>query len=212
MIQNQENQVFLNFLLICQNMVILNKEQKEQLVLKLAMENKNYRTIAKIAHISPKAIATIIRKYNGEETEYQNKSPSVTSKAFQMFKENKSRVDVAIALNLEADYVVTLFEDYMHLLNLDKLMNIYKELGDDIYLLDHLFHEMRWEGIATKNKIARFTEMAGRLTRLDEEELKICEQIGRLNSKKFELEREIEEALKELDQYNVSLIEKSQNI
>ena len=54
--------------------------------------------------------------------------------------------------------------------------------------------------------------MAGRLTRLDEEELKICEQIGKLNSKKFELEREIEEPLKELDQYNVSLIEKSQNI
>jgi len=52
--------------------------------------------------------------------------------------------------------------------------------------------------------------MAGRLTRLDEEELKICEQIGRLNSKKLELEKEVEEALKELEQYNVSLIEKHQ--
>lgn len=68
------------------------------------------------------------------------------------------------------------------------------------------------KSLATKKAISRFTEMAGRLTRLDEEELKICEQIGKLNSKKFELEREIEEALKELDQYNVSLIEKSQNI
>jgi hypothetical protein len=48
------------------------------------------------------------------------------------------------------------------------------------------------------------------LTRLDGEELKICEQIGKLNSKKFELRREIEEALKELDQYNVSLLEKHQ--
>ena len=67
---------------------------------------------------------------------------------------------------------------------------------------------MKWEGIATKNKISRFVEMAGRITRLDEEELKICEQIGKLNSKKFELEREIEEALKELEQYNVSLREK----
>ena len=75
-----------------------------------------------------------------------------------------------------------------------------------------LFHEMKWEGIATKNKISRFVEMAGRLTRLDEEELKICEEIGKLNSKKFELEREIDEALKELEQYNVSLREKSQNI
>ena len=51
-------------------------------------------------------------------------------------------------------------------------------------------------------------ETAGRVTRLDEEKLKICEQIGKLNSKKFELEREIDEALKELEQYNVSLREK----
>ncbi len=53
--------------------------------------------------------------------------------------------------------------------------------------------------------------MAGRLTRLDEEALKICEQIGKLNSKKFELEKEIDEAIKELDQFDVSLIGKSQN-
>ena len=93
-------------------------------------------------------------------------------------------------------------------MNFDKLISIYKDLGNDIYLLDHLFHEMKWEGIANKNKISRFVEMAGKITRLDEEELKICEQIGKLNSKKFELEKQIEEALKELEQYNVSLREK----
>jgi superfamily I DNA and/or RNA helicase len=189
-------------------MVILTRQEKEQLVIKLASEGKTTKKIAQIAHVSLRDIGKIIRRYTGEETEYQNKSPSITSKAFQMFKDNKSQVDVAIALNLEADEVVTLFDDYTHLLNLDKLMNIYKELGDDIYLLDHLFQEMRWEGIATKDKISRFTEMAGRLTRLDEEELKICEQIGKLSSKKFELEKEIDEALKELDQYSVSLREK----
>lgn len=58
---------------------------------------------------------------------------------------------------------------------------------------------MKEEGIATKNAITRFVQMAGRLSRVDEEELKICDQIGKLNSKKFELEREIEEALKELN-------------
>jgi len=50
--------------------------------------------------------------------------------------------------------------------------------------------------------------MAGRITRLDEEELKICEQIGKLNFKKFELEKDIEEALKELEQYSISILEK----
>jgi hypothetical protein len=38
-----------------------------------------------------------------------------------------------------------------------------------------------------------------RLTTLDEEELKVGEQIGRLSSEKFELEKQIYEALKELD-------------
>ena len=69
---------------------------------------------------------------------------------------------------------------------------------------------MKYEDVDTKNKIFRFVEISDKITRLDEEELKICEQIGKLNSKKFELEREIEEALKELEQYNVSLIEKRQ--
>ena len=44
--------------------------------------------------------------------------------------------------------------------------------------------------------------MAGRITRLDEESLKLCEEIGRLNSKKCELEKEIQEALQELEQYD----------
>ena len=173
--------------------MILKKEEKEQLVINLAMGGKTTREIAKMVHISLGDIGSIIRKFNGEENEYQNKSPSITSKAFQMFRENKSRVDVAIALNLESDDVVTLFDKYLTLLNLDKLMNIYKELGYSIYLLDYLFHHMKYEGIVTKNAISRFTALAGRLTRLDEEELKICEQIGRLNSKKGELEKDIEE-------------------
>jgi hypothetical protein len=94
------------------------------------------------------------------------------------------------------------------------LIAIYKGLGDDIYLLDYLFHHMKCEGkckgIANRNAISRFTEMAGRLTILDEEELKTCEQIGKINSKKFELEREIDEALKELELYTISLPEKHQ--
>jgi hypothetical protein len=64
------------------------------------MENKKYRTIAKMAHVSFINIGKIIRKFTREDLEYQNKDPLVTSKAFQMFKEGKNRVDVVIALNL----------------------------------------------------------------------------------------------------------------
>jgi hypothetical protein len=189
-------------------MVILTRKEKERLVVQLATQGKTTRQIAQVAHVSLKDIGTIIRKFTGEETEYQNKDLSLTSQAFQMFKGNKSRVEVAIALNLEADDVVSLYEDYLKLLNFDKLVTIYKDLSNDIGLLDYLFFHMKQEGIATKDRIYRFVQMAGRLTRFDEEELNICEQIGKLNSKKFELERDIEEALKELEQYSVSLREK----
>lgn len=123
--------------------MILTRQEKEQLVIKLASEGKPTKKIAQIAHISLGDIGKIIRRFTGEDTDYQNKSPSITSKAFQMFKDNKSRVAVAIALNLEADHVVTLYEDYMQLLNLDKLFTIYKELGNEIYLLDHLFFQLK---------------------------------------------------------------------
>jgi transposase len=46
------------------------KEEKEQLVIKLALEGKNTRTIAQVAHVSLKDIGSIIRIYNGEEIEW----------------------------------------------------------------------------------------------------------------------------------------------
>ena len=168
-------------------------------MIQLASQGRTTREIAKTVHVSFLDIGKIIRRFTGEETEQQSKPQSVSSKAFQMFKHNKSRVEAAIALNLESDDVVALFEDYLRLLNFDKLIAIHRDLGKDICLLDHLFFQMKEERIATKNAISRFVQMAGRLTRLDDEELKICERIGKLNSKKWELEREIDQALKELN-------------
>ena len=129
--------MILKHLIILLIILILTRQEKEQLVIQLASEGKTTKKIAQIAHVSLMDIGKIIRRYTGEDAEYQNKSPSTSSKAFQMFKENKSRVDVAIALDLDAEYVVTLFEYYMSLLNVDKLMAIYKDLGDGIFLLDH---------------------------------------------------------------------------
>lgn len=173
--------------------MILKKEEKERLVLKLAMENKNYRTISKIAHISFVDIGKIIRKYSGDG-EYQNKSPSVTSKVFQMFKDGKNRVDVAIALNLEAYETVSLFHDYMKLSHLDDLVDAYDYLGDDLPMFLDLFCNMKDDGIVTQPAVARFVQSAGKLSRLEEESLELCEQIGRLKEMKTEIENDIEKA------------------
>lgn len=130
--------------------MLLTRKEKERLVIQLASQERTTREIAKTVHVSLLDIGKIIRRFTGEETEHQSKPQSVTSKAFQMFRDNKSRVEAAIALNLEADDVVALFEDYLILLNLYKLITICRHLGNDIYLLDLLFFQMKEEGIVTK--------------------------------------------------------------
>ena len=81
--------------------VILKRQQKEELVIKLAKEGKNTREIAQAVHISLKDIGTIIIKYLGEgenKTDYSSKGLSINSKAFKLFMEGKNLVDVAITI------------------------------------------------------------------------------------------------------------------
>ncbi|CAN5870900.1 hypothetical protein BH23THE1_BH23THE1_27560 [soil metagenome] len=174
--------------------LILKKEEKERLVIKLAMEGLTTRNIAKVAHVSLKDIGSIIRRYNGEDIEYQNKALSVTSKAFQVFKGGKSLVDVANALNLESFDVQSLFRDYLELSNLDSLVTTYDYLGNNLPIFLDLFDKMKDEGILTQPAIAIFVQSGVKLARLEEESLKLCGQIGRLNDKKAEIKEEIERA------------------
>lgn len=120
-------------------------------------------------------------RFTGKESAEQDKTISTSSKAFQMFKENRSRVDVAIDLGLDAEDVINLFDDYLRLVNVDQIMKIYRELGDTIYLLYYLFQQLKYEGNVTKDGISSFANMVGRLTRLREEEILISEQIVKLN-------------------------------
>ena len=92
--------------------VILKRQQKEELMIKLAKEGKNRREIAKASHISLKDIGIIIRNYLGEEendTTNSGKGLSMNSKAFKLFKENKNLVVASITLNIETDEVLGMY-------------------------------------------------------------------------------------------------------
>jgi hypothetical protein len=108
-----------------------------------------------VVHTSLKDIGTIIRRYNGEEEAEaeEDKHLSLNSKAFNLFKENKNLVDVAIILNIEADWVFGIHSDYLRLANMDKLRSIYGEMGDEIHLLEWLYNRLKWYGLANKKDI-----------------------------------------------------------
>ena len=56
-----------NFVQINVNNIILNKQEKKELVIKLLQENKTYRDIQEIAHVAPNFITKIRREEFGEK-------------------------------------------------------------------------------------------------------------------------------------------------
>jgi hypothetical protein len=190
--------------------LILKREEKEKLVIQLAEAGKSTRHIAQVVHISLKDIGTIIRKHTGEDSACKDNSQSIYSRAFRLFKEGKTLVDIAINLDIETDEVLRMYSDYLRLLNLQRLMAIYKEMGDDIYLLEHLYHELQNEGLANKQDIFNIVQMEGKLKSLNCELYETAGEIGRLNSAKFQLERDVDDLTRKIDDYDAILLERSQ--
>ena len=55
----------------------------------------------------------------------------MSAKAFQLFSEGKTTVQVAIILNLRDQEVSKLYREYWKLKRLDRLYSAYTELGDE---------------------------------------------------------------------------------
>ena len=91
----------------------MTRAQKERYVIQLYEEDKDFREIAKLAHMSLRDIGAIIKEYkdkieqeNGQlEVNDDIKSKSKTTQAIKMFSEGKSPTEVVVELDLEPEEV-----------------------------------------------------------------------------------------------------------
>ena len=88
----------------------MTREEREEYVIRLYKENNSIRQIAALVHMSFRNIGAIINKVKlqaererGYTTDEEPKSPE--SRAFKMFSEGKSPIEVAIALDEPGDRV-----------------------------------------------------------------------------------------------------------
>ena len=115
------------------------KSEKERIIIELLKEGRTSRQIAESVHVSFGDIGTIRRRLTGAQEEQDQlasdhlnlKSLSVCARAFQLFSKGKSRVDVAIQLNLPASEIVKLSQDYWLLKGLDRLPKVYADMKDN---------------------------------------------------------------------------------
>ncbi|HYA81839.1 MAG TPA: hypothetical protein VEH06_00120 [Candidatus Bathyarchaeia archaeon] len=116
----------------------LSKAEKEEVVIQLYKENKSFRQIATLMHMSFRDISAITKKvelqaarekgYTAEDTPPKSKE----SQAFKMFSEGKSPIEVAIALDEPGDRVRALYREYWELTGRFELTQIYDEARSDL--------------------------------------------------------------------------------
>src|ERR671919_109694 len=103
----------------------MNRKQKEDLVLALAEKGETYREIAKKAGVSPNTIKAVLNRAGLDE------STSVSSRAFELYVKQKTPIEVAIILNLEAKEAIRYHQEYFMLLGLTEFIKIYLQIKDN---------------------------------------------------------------------------------
>ena len=113
----------------------MNLEEKKNLVIQLRNEGKTQREIAKTAHMSVRDISKIIRKLEGNPEE-----KSVEIQALYLFYHDKKPIEVAVALDLNAQKISKLYKDYLKLDGFHKLVLLYDEINDNLSLFLKLYY------------------------------------------------------------------------
>jgi hypothetical protein len=93
--------------------------------------------IAKEARISLRDIGPILNKSGVEQ------SLSISSRAYIMFSEGKTPVQVAIALNIREPEATQFYREHWNLNQLYNLNQIYEETKDNFSFLIELYIQMR---------------------------------------------------------------------
>jgi hypothetical protein len=94
-------------------------------------ENKTYHEISKIARISLRDIKPIIGKAYQEKERQEHKSLFV--QAYDLFSQRKTPLQVAVILNIGEAEVSKYYTEYLRLVQLNDITQIYLELKGDVW-------------------------------------------------------------------------------
>ena len=118
--------------------VVLNRRDKEQLVIDLHGQGKTIREIAS-------ASASVIQRYWN----------STDTKALWLFSIGKKPIEVAIELNLSASEVHEMQEEFWALTQLYELASVYNEIKSFLPLFLKLFHCLKERRMLDEKHISK---------------------------------------------------------
>jgi hypothetical protein len=111
---------------------IPSRQEREERVLDLYFnQNKNYRQIAKEMKMSVRDIGEIVNRAKQEKTRQGHKT--LTVQAYELFYKGKTPLEVAIILNIGQAQATAYYAEYLKLVQLDDITQIYRDLGSSVW-------------------------------------------------------------------------------
>jgi len=156
----------------------MDKKQKEALVMALAEKGKTYREITKEAGVSPNTIKAVLNRAGLDETS------SISSRAFELYVQQKTPVEVAITLNLEADIAIQYHQQYFMLLGCTEFTKVYPQVKDNPWPYVNLVRLVQNAGMGDAEVVELLNIANGYLPRARLEYDRLKEE---MNSTKAEL-------------------------
>jgi hypothetical protein len=192
----------------------MNREEREEHVILLYKEGRTFKDIAKEMHMSFRDIGAVIKKAKlqvererGYTNDEEPKSPE--SKAFKLFSEDKSPVEVAIALDQPGDRVRAMYREYWELTGRYELAQIYDEARYDVRDLLRLHKIVKDLGLGEK-EIIKVLELAkyNELENLQWKVEYLRNEVNVLENEKWKSTNQILKLNRMIDEFEGSLAQK----
>jgi hypothetical protein len=178
--------------------MVLSRTEREQLVIELYQQGKTIREIAQEVRMSFGDIGSIIRKVTGlqdddgkSKGQGQDNKPLATlskdTQAFKLFSVGKKPTEVAIKLDLGADVVDRLYQQFWRLEGIYQLNLVYKEIKRYLPSFLKLFKLMKQQKMMSEHHVVDALRVGKELPHLKDQFQLLADEINSLEYKKNSL-------------------------
>ncbi len=159
----------------------MDKKEKEALVIAMLEKGESYRDIAQKANVSPNTIKAISNRAGFDET------TSISSRAFELFSQQKSPLEVAITLGLKSEEALRYHQEYFMLLGCTEFTKVYLQVKDNPWPFVDLVKLTQNSGIRDGEVVELLKIANGYLPRVRLEHDRVKAELNSLEAKKLSL-------------------------
>jgi DNA-binding CsgD family transcriptional regulator/uncharacterized protein (UPF0335 family) len=182
------------------------KEERQRRVLELLNQGKGTRETAEIMHMSFRDIGVIKKEAdkNKEIQQQQTREQYQSSRAYKLFSEGKSPVQVAIELNIKAQQAITFQREYWDLEGCHNLNKIYEEIKGDTWHLVDLNRSIKAAGMGVPDVVILLNVAKNDLPTLEYRYERLEQEVNSLQERKRNLYNQVTEEGSNLEYYRVA--------